>query len=355
MGNCKGNGGAVADDPQRASASKAIENQLRKDKKVFQQEIKLLLLGAGESGKSTIAKQMKILYLKGFPAAERKMFKEIIYSNTILSMRALVLAAERFDLAFLPDNAGQARVFKTNNILFEQELSPEIVTAAIALWQDPAIKAAYKRSNEFQLNDSADYFLSQIERLAAADYIPSEPDILHCRARTTGITETVFTLEGNTFRLVDVGGQRSERKKWIHCFQDVLGLIFCVSLSEYDQKLYEDDSVNRMHESIMLFDEICNCGWFSTTSIILFLNKADLFKAKIAHTDLRVCFPDYQHGCDYAKATQFLTEKFKSLSRNKSKMIYTHITVGTDTDNIRFVFQAVREIVLRESLSVGGI
>lgn len=354
MGNC-GKGGGLPNDPERAAQSKQIESQLRRDKRAFQQEIKLLLLGAGESGKSTVAKQMKILYLKGFPAAERKMFKEIIYSNAILSMRALVLAAERFDLQFLPENAAHARVFKTNNILFEQELSPEIVTAAHALWSDPAIKTTYKRSNEFQLNDSAEYFLSQIERLASADYIPTEPDILHARARTTGITETVFTLEGNTFRLVDVGGQRSERKKWIHCFQDVLGLIFCVSLSEYDQKLYEDDSVNRMHESIMLFDEICNCGWFTSTSIILFLNKADLFRQKIAHTDLKVCFPDYTAGCDYNRATQYLTEKFKSLSRNKQKQIYTHITVGTDTDNIRFVFSAVREIVLRESLAIGGI
>ena len=353
MGTC--GGGKDDTDPAIIAKNRQIETQIRKDKRIFQQEIKLLLLGAGESGKSTIAKQMKILYLKGFPTSERKVFREIVYSNVILSMRALVLAAEKMGIEFLPENQERSRLFKTNNILFEQELTPEIVAATQSLWSDPGLKATLKRASEFQLNDSAEYFLSAIDRLAQPDYIPTEQDILCSRARTSGIIETVFGLDGYTFRMVDVGGQRSERKKWIHCFQDVIGLIFCVAISEYDQKLYEDDSVNRMHESIMLFDEICNCGWFSTTSIILFLNKADIFRKKIVDTDLKVCFPDYSLGCDYNKATQWLTEKFKSLSRNKSKQIFTHITIGTNTDNIRFVFSAVREIILSESLRVGGI
>lgn len=43
-------------------------------------------------------------------------------------------------------------------------------------------------------------------------------------------------------RLFDVGGQRSERKKWIHCFEDVTAIIFCVGMSEYDQVLHEDET-----------------------------------------------------------------------------------------------------------------
>lgn len=47
------------------------------------------------------------------------------------------------------------------------------------------------------------------------------------------------------FRLFDVGGQRSERKKWIHCFEDVTAIIFCVAMSEYDQVLHEDETTVR--------------------------------------------------------------------------------------------------------------
>lgn len=47
------------------------------------------------------------------------------------------------------------------------------------------------------------------------------------------------------FSVVDVGGQRSERRKWIHCFDDVKAIIFVVALSGYNQVLFEDNSVNR--------------------------------------------------------------------------------------------------------------
>lgn len=59
------------------------------------------------------------------------------------------------------------------------------------------------------------------------------------------------------FKLFDVGGQRSERRKWINCFENVTALLFLVAISEYDQSLYEDESINRMQESLALFDSIC--------------------------------------------------------------------------------------------------
>ena len=113
------------------------------------------------------------------------------------------------------------------------------------------------------------------------------------RARTTGITEIHFELSHIYWRIVDVGGQRNERKKWIHCFHGVTALIFCIATSEYDLKLYEDEKVNRLHETLTLFDEICNCQWFSETSLIILFNKNDLFKEKIKKIDMKICFPEY--------------------------------------------------------------
>ena len=71
-------------------------------------------------------------------------------------------------------------------------------------------------------------------------YVPNEQDIVHTRARTIGITETVFHLREHEMLMVDVGGQKSERRKWIHCFQDVTALLFVVAISGYDQVLIED-------------------------------------------------------------------------------------------------------------------
>jgi len=138
------------------------------------------------------------------------------------------------------------------------------------LWLDPAIQEAYQRRNEFQLMDGAKYCFDNVDRFTAVDYTPDETDVLRVRARTTGIIETTFKVKGTAFRMVDVGGQRSERKKWIHFFEDVTAIIYCVALNEYDMKLFEDEKVNRMQESLELFEEICNSKWFTKTAIILF-------------------------------------------------------------------------------------
>jgi len=87
---------------------------------------------------------------------------------------------------------------------------------------------------------SLGYFFSDLDRLFDKIYQPNEQDIVRSRARTIGITETIFHLKDNEMLMVDVGGQKSERRKWIHCFQDVTSILFLVSLSGYDQCLVED-------------------------------------------------------------------------------------------------------------------
>lgn len=90
-------------------------------------------------------------------------------------------------------------------------------------------------------------YFNSIDRMAHLHYLPSDQDILRSRVKTTGITETTFLVGDLTYKIFDVGGQRSERKKWIHCFENVTALVFLVSLSEYDQMLYEDESVVSPH------------------------------------------------------------------------------------------------------------
>lgn len=60
--------------------------------------------------------------------------------------------------------------------------------------------------------------MQHIDRLAQPDCELNHDDVLQCRIRTTGIVEIEFSLENYRFRVMDVGGQRSERRKWIHCF-----------------------------------------------------------------------------------------------------------------------------------------
>lgn len=92
--------------------------------------------------------------------------------------------------------------------------------------------------------------------MCAPGYLPSEQDVLRSRVRTTGIVENDFEIENNQFKMYDVGGQRNERKKWIHCFENVTAVLFVAAISEYDQVLYEDENTNRIVEALNLFEEV---------------------------------------------------------------------------------------------------
>ena len=85
-------------------------------------------------------------------------------------------------------------------------------------------------------------YFDSLDRLFTPGWLPDNQDMLQARLRSTGITETLFELGQMNFRMMDVGGQRSERKKWIHCFEGVQCLLFMVALSGYDQCLVEDQS-----------------------------------------------------------------------------------------------------------------
>ncbi|KAF8828445.1 hypothetical protein HHX47_DHR3000144 [Lentinula edodes] len=301
-------------DEEAKARNDEIENQLKRDRMMAKNEIKMLLLGAGESGKSTVLKQMKLIHHGGYNDNERESYKEIIFSNTVQSMRAILDALPSLDLSLNPSNDARRATILALPLQLEVDVMPRDVADSIkGIWNDPAVKEAVRRSREFQLNDSAVYYFNSIDRMSGP----------------------VGEL---TYKLFDVGGQRSERKKWIHCFENVTALVFLVSLSEYDQMLYEDESVNRMQEALTLFDSICNSRWFVKTSIV-----SDYF-------------PDYTGGDNYDAACEYLLHRFVSLNQSAAtKQIYAHYTCATDTQQIKFVLSAIQDILLQLHLRECGL
>merc|ERR1712224_28869 len=194
-----------------------------------------------------------------------------------------------------------------------------------------------------------------IGRIQEDDYLPSEQDVLRCRVRTTGIVQTEFDIDGNIFQMYDVGGQRNERKKWIHCFEEVTAVLFVGAVSAYDMVLYEDNTTNRVVEAVGLFDEICNSRWFKNTDIILFLNKKDLFEEKIMTSHICDHFPEFTGPkCDPEAGAEFITNMFLNVNKTGKKII-AHVVVGVDSENVGRVFNGVKQIILGGSMGGAGM
>ena len=238
-----------------------------------------------------------------------------------------------------------------------QYIPAEIGEKMKLLWQDDGFQECLKRAVEYQLSDSAPCYFQRMDKILDQSYTPNEQDVLHSRVQTTGIVETTFTSGNITYQLFDIGGQRSERQKWLHCFDDVMAVLFVAALSEYDITLTEDGTTNRMEESLNLFQAICVNKFFDNSSVILFLNKLDLFTEKVNNTNhhLQLFFPQYAGpDHDVPAAKEFIQDQF--FARNtKERIIYPHFTTATDTNNVKVVFKVVLDTIIQQSLEDSAV
>ncbi|XP_034477377.1 G protein alpha q subunit-like [Drosophila innubila] len=327
--------------------NREIDHKLEKEKKRLAREIKLLLLGTGESGKSTFIKQMRIIHDNGFLDDEKRSFITLIFRNIFMAIQSMIKAMDMLEISYgVAEHIDLADLLMSIDDEKVATLEDPYLSAIKTLWSDSGIQECYNRRREYQLIDSAKYYLNNIHRIQEPDYLPSEQDILHSRSPTTGILQYSFKLHPFTFRMVDVGGQRSERRKWLHCFENVQLVIFLSAVSEYDQVLLESAHDNRLEESKALFQTIVECKYFKNSSLMLFLNKIDLLEEKIAYSHLVDYFPEFDGPKGDANAARdFIRRSIMDIELDDLK-VYYHYTCATDTENIKVVFAAVKKNIM---------
>lgn len=349
-------GGSVEVTEHDKALHRQAEKELREAKVKMASQVKVLLLGSGDSGKSTILKQMRLIHKVPFSSQEIESYRQLVFDNITRGFKYLLDAMEDMELKVAEENIPHIDMVENARDIRDGEPFPEEYLGPLrSLWEDPGVQKAWERGNEAALPENLLYFFSSLDRLFEPTYHPSEQDIIHCRARTIGITETTFQLKDHEMLMVDVGGQKSERRKWIHCFQDVTSILFLVSLSGYDQCLVEDKDANQMQDAMTIWDSICHSQWFKQTSIILFLNKNDLFERKIPHSDIKNFFPDYEGEPGEAKqGRDYFKKRFGRLAqkagRQKEREIYIHITNATDTAMLRVVMAAVEDAIVSKNI-----
>ncbi|KAI0775645.1 G-protein alpha subunit [Trametes elegans] len=169
----------------------------------------------------------------------------------------------------------------------------------VSFWENTAIRRALEQEG-MDLHHHARYFVEQARRVADIKYTPSTDDILRARIRTVGVEEYRMTMEtaaekGSEWVFYDVGGQRSQRASWASYFEDVNAMIFLCPMSGFNQRLSEDKSVNRLYDSMTLWEGVCRNKLLANATFILLLNKADVLRAKLK---AGVQFSDYVMNYD---------------------------------------------------------
>ncbi|KAF8923771.1 guanine nucleotide-binding protein subunit alpha, partial [Dissophora ornata] len=357
-----------ADQKKAKAVSEAIDRSLKADKERQQKQggIKLLILGPSETGKTTVLKQLKLLYgTKGLDS-ERQTYRRVVHLNVMKAIQGLVEGLQRSNiplenlgnlehLEFMtrleptlkrysvssigPTNPAIAR--KITDAKAETDMFMEMVPAIKALWADGGIQTIYSTSTEINIQDSAKYFLDAIDRIATSEYTPTDDDILQARVRTLAVSEHIFDIDNVTYRPY---------------FDDVNAIIFMAALSAYDQPCEDEPELNRLQECLILFNQIANHKLFTLTSMILFLNKIDIFQRKLDSGSLvSKHFPEYRGPNDYYSTTVFFQYRFLQQCKDLQKQVYTHFTHATDTNQMRVIVVAVNAIVQRLNLHSSGL
>lgn len=326
---------------------------------------KLLLLGSGDSGKTTFLRQMRLLYGVSFTESELHVFKEVIFRNICTNVDILIKAALEGNNDALNNIEAHTTIY--NSFSKSREIAANTCTSIEEILSHPAIKHQLEENfTKLAMQDSINFYFTDLKRIIQPNFTPTEQDCLYSRSPTLEITENKFLITGKqtgngVFAVFDVGGQRSLRNAWAPYFDtSIEAIIFVTSLAGYDQVLKEDETINRMADAIELFKYLINNKLLKKINFIILFNKLDLFQEKLKKSAIVDYFPDYKiplETQDVETANEFFLHQFLTDDEMNSekRSFYHHFTTNTDKKMTLFVIKAVIDSVIKSSLDNTGL
>jgi len=243
--------------------------------------VNMILLGPGSSGKSTFRKHLKLYFQGEFGEREGLYHQSLIRQNALQSIQTLIEGAQTFGYR-MSTNETQEAAEQIMDTTLLSGYDPTVGQSISKLWNENAIQRTWKRCCELSdWEESNEFFITEIDRILVSNYMPTVKDILLARQPTTTMILDEFQSSSEKFRVIDIGGYREERRKWLNSLENLNTVVFIVAISEFDQMLFEDNKQNRMLEAMSLFEGTVNSYFFQKTNFILLLNKCDLFDQKV--------------------------------------------------------------------------
>ncbi|KAJ7928537.1 guanine nucleotide-binding protein alpha-4 subunit [Mycena leptocephala] len=396
---------------QRARGKEAfdlIDQELSRERSESKsvKPVKILLLGQSESGKSTTLKNFQLINSPKAFKAERASWRAVVHLNVVrsaeaaassplppdpedpvypaltpelLTLKMRLLPLQQVEEALLGKLSPSARFNKAYSASPDpqkpQEVSinsttpwkgafnrlmnnvrssvdgPEVDEPQdsrdarqllhacsediIRLWNDPTVKEVL-RAHRLRLEDMAGFFLDSIERVTALSYEPTDEDILKARLKTLG------NMVPQSWVVYDVGGARS-----LPFFDTVQCILFLSPLSCFDQVLAEDETVNRLEDSILLWKTIVSSPLLKETIFV----QAKLQSGQ-KFNEYVVSYGDRPN--DFEHTSQYMKKKFTMIAKQFSpepRGFYTYFTSVTDQQSTSDILGSVRDMLVRQNLT----
>ncbi|CAN7939315.1 unnamed protein product [Ixodes hexagonus] len=360
--------------------------------------IKILLLGAGESGKTTILKQMTILHTDGFTSEERREKAHEIRWNLLEPMKELTVHMAKLNPPIELEDPANVESFKFVKSLYplaDYDFPQCFYQHIKRLWSDAGIQECYRRSNEFFLIESSKYFLDQVDVISDENYVPTDQDILRCRKRTSNVKKVEFEAiipkkYGHGIQEFwggqDIGGAGGQGgRRWGRGGRGCCRVFVLVGSDNY-WKIVTGD-IHRVNEGLtgvnIIFGGMPQGSYLRGSGMILFLNKQDLLKEKVERgSKIEDHFPEYkcfkthkaeENSSEYTRVRAFIRELFLNITRTEVprtsldrahsgllgsespvRECFWHYTTATDTDNVQNVFNDVHSMIILSNLAKMG-
>jgi len=340
--------------------SDEIDHQLQEQSKDFRQKPQhnVLLISTPESEAEAFAlvKQMKLIH-EDYSNEELADFRPVIWRMLLETSRSIVKTLH----SIKPRHTGRATRANCEFIMSHRSdvdspeflFHPRFAQVVQDLWLEEIIPLLWHRPSAPYLADNAEYFVSEAPRIVTEEYTPSIEDISH--ASEKGITETHFNVDQLSIRIFQAYGQQGIFSKWIHLFDEVTSVMFCASLSDYDEPGGSSRSRRtRLIESLILFEAVVNSQWFFRTSIILFWTGFNEFRAKLHEVPLVEYFPEYTGGTDADEGARCILLRFLEVNRARLR-VYSHTAEVSNVPGIRPLVAAVQDTVIRNTLTASDL
>jgi len=280
-------------------------------------------------------------------------------SNIIQGLKEIIEAAQDQEIEFDDSLTEAVELFEEKNPFDEGAVDDEVVKQAKVLWASKDIQKLWDEKDNLP-NVSCvnlDYIMTHIDRIVAPGALPNDEDVLRTRNRTTGTVELEFCYENKQdFKFVDVGGQKSERRKWSQVIQNPDAVLYFTSLTDFDVPIMVDSKKTKLAESLEIWESVVKAPAFANSITILFLNKIDLFTDKIKKVQMSKTFSDYKGGSDAKEGARYIRNLFAEYlpSSQARDSLQSHVTCALDTEQIRTVFNAMRAALTERALAKIG-